>query len=78
MRFKPATSASSRTTGQEYFALHYLCNEFGLPEPAAAAQVAFNDYGIDAFHVAAARRKKKLVERELMDHVVGDLGTDNS
>ncbi|WP_437931136.1 hypothetical protein WMF37_18545 [Sorangium sp. So ce291] len=26
----------------------------------------------------ATRRKKKLVEREVMSHIVGDLGTDGS
>ncbi len=42
----------------DYFALLYLMNEFGLDREIAIEQVAFggNDYGVDGFHFDQAKR----------------------
>ena len=49
---------------QDAFAVLYLMKEFGLSEANAAAQSAFggNDYGIDAFHLAADLRNLYLYQ----------------
>jgi hypothetical protein len=42
----------------DYFALLYLTQEFGIDRDIAIEQVAFggNDYGVDSFHFDAAKR----------------------
>ena len=49
---------------QDYFSILYLMREFGLTEEEAAAQTAFggNDYGVDAFHLAADRKNLYLYQ----------------
>jgi len=56
-----AYSDLKRTCGglrNDYFALLYLMQEFGLEREMAIEQVAFsgNDYGVDGFHFDAAKR----------------------
>ena len=51
-------------TRKDYFGLVYLEQEFGLLRKAAANQVAFGgtDFGVDAFHVDAAKRNLYLYQ----------------
>lgn len=56
-----AYSDLRRTSGglrNDYFALLYLIQEFGIERDIAIEQVAFggNDYGVDGFHFDAAKR----------------------
>ncbi len=62
-----AFAALSKAHGgarKDYFGLLYLEQEFELPRKVAANQVAFggNDYGVDGFHVDAAKRNLYLYQ----------------